>query len=123
MRILFIQNGPGVTLPGYRRRRGSWDLLRAGRPGLDGADEDALATDLVSGGLEADDAVAAVLRQVQGAGPGVHGAEPVAPADQVLNVDEAPHQVGGHASEPQAHGLGDGRPVSMVAIDPLSKYW
>lgn len=33
-----------------------------------------------SGGLETDDAVAAVLGQVEGAGPGVDGAEPVAPA-------------------------------------------
>src|SRR5579859_5159151 len=79
---------------------GSWEVLRAGRPGLDRADEDALATDLVSGGLEADDAVAPALGQVQGTGPGVHGAEPVAPSDQVLNVDKAPHQVGGQASEP-----------------------
>src|SRR5580704_15100791 len=52
---------PGLAAGPRLPRGDGWGVLRAGQPGLDGADEDALATDLVSGGLEADDAVAAVL--------------------------------------------------------------
>jgi len=71
----------------------------------------ALAGDFVSGSFEADEAMAAVLGQVQGAGPRIDDAEPVAPADQVHDVDEAPYQVRERAGELDPGRFDDGAPV------------
>src|SRR4051795_11192478 len=64
--------------------------------------------DVVPRRLEGDDPVPAVLREPQRPRPGVDGAQPVAPADQVQHVDEAPHDVGDEAGELHAERVGDG---------------
>src|SRR5215218_7084434 len=58
--------------------------------------------------LEGDDPMAAVLGEDESTQPGVDGADPVAPADQVQHVDEAPHEVGQETGDLQAEGVGHG---------------
>src|SRR6185312_3744825 len=50
-------------------------------------------------GVDGDDAVGPAVPEPDGAGPGVERAQPVAPADQVEDMDERPHGVGDEAGE------------------------